>query len=93
MSFDFEEDTINFYKDKKTGEINELSKNEKEMIMNALQSISNESLKNLRDLLVKNNINSVQKYQNEYSKIEKYVESLIKKHIEQIQEILNNLEG
>ncbi|MHA1756170.1 MAG: hypothetical protein ACTSVV_05320 [Promethearchaeota archaeon] len=92
MSTDFIDDSFNYYRDKKTGEILELNKEAKDNIINSIKELSNQSLNQLREFFIKNQIDSNEKYQKNYDKIENFVNSLVESQKKQIQELIENLE-
>jgi len=92
MSTDFMDDSFNYYKDKKTGKIIALEKEKKNIILNSIKELSNQSLNQLKEFFIEEKINSNEKYQLSHDKIENFVNSLVENHKKLIQEIIEDLE-
>ncbi len=93
MSTDFTGTNFNYYIDKSTGETKELPSKTKEQLISHLKENIRTSVKELKDFLIKNKIFSQEIFQEEIQKIQKYVDSLVKKQANSIKSLFKELEG
>lgn len=92
MSTDYKGTNFDYYIDKSTGKTIELPSKIKSKLIAYLKENIEGSVKSLKEFLIKNEIESYERYQNNSLKIQMFVEALVKKQANSIQNLYNELE-